>query len=835
LKQTASASNAVNAEATSEAPTRNHLRARPVQLSFFDGGERQKLFAPLDATFQQNKEEPLHNWFPYLEGFGPDFVQSVFANYLPSAKRIIDPFVGSGTTPLVLSSIGVECGYCEANPVMREVTRIKTTVAALNDCDRGVLASRIRALAKDLPDRVKRAKRDESLESNYHACFGKSVFFTDTTFDIVLRLRALADDLQRVDSFLGDALFLATLSKIVICSQLKRAGDVRYKTEEELQKAPTSIVAEIREQLELMALDCLRGQPASVKATLLGFDARSLDAIPSFHADGVITSPPYLNGTNYIRNTKLELWFSRFLKSSDDLRAYRDMVVTAGINDVAGDQNYKPVTESVGAIVAELEKDAYDQRIPRMVAAYFGDMAKVFRGLHRHTTANAVVCIDIGDSRYGGVHVPTHSLLGDVSRTVGFNLVETVKLRTRLSKDKTPLTQELLIFKKATRHKASSRHAESWQNRWQRFKTDLPHQKPPFTKRNWGSPLHSLCSYHGKMKPALAYHLVNTFTEPGDVILDPFSGAGTIPFEAALNGRFAFAMDISQLSFAISQGKLTLARADVIAARLEDLRLWLESNPASEQELQSAKAVKFNGPVDAYFHEKTFQEVVSARKFFAATRDDSPEWAMMMASMLHILHGNRPYALSRRSHPITPFSPTGPATYKSVVKKLQDKLFKSLEETRPESFVPGKCFQTDALQQWPDEIRDLDAVITSPPFFDSTRFYMTNWMRFWFCGWERADFDEQPARFLEQQQKQSLNIYKTLFSIAQTRLKKDGLFILHLGASRKCDMGKELSAIGAEHFEVVDCFNEDVQHCESHGVTDKGTVTGHQYLVLRNR
>jgi DNA modification methylase len=825
----------VNIEATITELPKSNLHVHPFQLSFLDVGQPQSVFAPRDATFRQCKEEPLHNWFPYLEGFGPDFVQSVFRNYLPTAKRIIDPFVGSGTTPLVLSPMGVECGYCEANPVMREIARIKTTVAGLSDKDRASLATRIHVLAQDLADRVKRTEQDEALLSNYHACFGKSVFFLESVFDLVLRLRALIDNLHDGDPFLADALFMATQSKIVICSQLKRAGDVRYKTEKELKKTPASLITEIREQLELMAFDCLQSQPSSVKATLLGFDARSLDTIPSFHADGVITSPPYLNGTNYIRNTKLELWFSRFLKSSEDLRVFRDMVVTAGINDVAGNQDYKPVTESVGAVIAELEKDAYDQRIPRMVAAYFTDMAKVFRGLHRQTTPNAVVCVDIGDSRYGGVHVPTHSLLGDVAQTVGFNLVESVKLRTRLSKDKTPLTQELLIFKKATNNKRLAQRTDSWEARWKRFKTDLPHQQPSFTKRNWGSPLHSLCSYHGKMKPSLAYHLVNTFTEPGDVILDPFSGAGTIPFEAALNGRFAFALDISQLSFAISQGKITLPKADGIKTRLEDLKQWLESNPPSDQELQNAKLVKFNGPIDAYFHEKTFFEVVSARKYFTATRDDSPEWAILLASMLHVLHGNRPYALSRRSHPITPFAPTGPAVYKSVVKKVQDKVFKSLEEARPASFVEGKCFQTDALKEWPDEIANLDAVITSPPFFDSTRFYMTNWMRFWFCGWERADFDEQPAHYLEQQQKKSLNIYKTLFSISQARLKKGGLFVLHLGASRKCDMGKELSAIGSEIFELVDCFNEDVRHCESHGVTDKGTVTGHQYLILRNR
>src|SRR5208282_4822133 len=256
----------MNTVATIAASPKGDLRVRPFQLSFLDVCQPQTLFAPRDATFQQCKGEPLHNWYPYLEGYGPDFVQSVFANYLPSAKRIIDPFVGSGTTPLVLSSIGVECGYCEANPVMREVTRVKTTVAGLSDNDRASLAVRIRVLAQDLADRVKRSKKDEPLASNYHACFGKSVFFSEPVFELVLRLRALTDDLHDGDPFLADALFLATLSKIVICSQLKRAGDVRFKTEQELLKAPTSIIAEIREQLELMSLDCLRSQLSPVKA-----------------------------------------------------------------------------------------------------------------------------------------------------------------------------------------------------------------------------------------------------------------------------------------------------------------------------------------------------------------------------------------------------------------------------------------------------------------------------------------------------------------------------------------------------------------------------------------
>lgn len=813
---------------------KSDIGSAAVQLSFFDDSGPTPRFAPKDATFHQCKQEPLHNWFPYLEGFGPTFVESVLLNYLPSAKRIIDPFVGSGTTSLVLSALGIECGYCEANPVMREVTRIKTTAARMQMANRASLAARIRSLAKDLPMFLADAARDATLANSYRQCFGKSRFFSDSAFDTVLKLRTVVDSLHKEDSFLSDVLSLATLSKIVICSQLKRAGDVRFKTEKELQRSPASIIAEIREHLEIMALDCVRSQVCSADSTLLCFDARTLDTTPSFHADGVITSPPYLNGTNYIRNTKLELWFTRFLTTSSDLRDFRDAVVTSGINDVAGEQDYEPVTKSVKDIVTQLQKDAYDQRIPRMVAAYFADMARVFRGLHRHTTPNAVLCIDIGDSRYGGVNVPTHSLLGDVAKTEGFELAESVTLRKRVSKDQTPLTQELLIFKKASKQKHSSRRSEAWPERWNRFKANLPHQTPPFTKRNWGNPLHSLCSYHGKLKPSIAYHLITTFTEPGQTILDPFSGAGTIPFEAALNGRFAYALDISQLSYAISKGKISSPQLAGINRRVSELSAWLESTRTTAEDIANANLVKFNGPVGAYFHEETFAEILSARKYFASSRDGSPEWALLLASMLHILHGNRPYALSRRSHPITPFAPTGPATYKSLIEKLSDKVYKSIREPRPTSFTEGKCFQTDSLREWPEEVNGIDALITSPPFFDSTRFYMTNWMRFWFCGWDRVDFDKQPASFLEQKQKESLDVYTKLFKIAKPKMKKGGLIVLHLGASRKCDMGKELSALGSQVFDLVDCFDEDVKHCERHGVRDKGTVTGHQYLILRN-
>ncbi|MDM8794981.1 SAM-dependent methyltransferase, partial [Klebsiella pneumoniae] len=93
--------------------------------------------------------------------------------------------------------------------------------------------------------------------------------------------------------------------------------------------------------------------------------------------------------------------------------------------------------------------------------------------------------------------------------------------------------------------------------------------------------------------------------------------------------------------------------------------------------------------------------------------------------------------MSRTSHPITPYAPTGDYVYKNLIEKLWNKINKSLNTEVTDDFVTGHCYQADILSEWPSEIQNLDAIITSPPFFDSTKFYMTNWMRYWFCGWTR--------------------------------------------------------------------------------------------------
>ncbi|WP_094755435.1 hypothetical protein [Acetobacter orientalis] len=404
--------------------------------------------APLDATFRDSNRAPLHSWFPYLEGYSPRFVQSVMREYLPNARRILEPFAGSGTTPIVLGQLGIESAYSEANPAMAFIVQTKLEILSMNLTERCHLSNRINALNKQIPDRILQARADTILCEDYVSTFGSSIYFDPDIFDIILKLRTVIDEILEEDYILGKCLLLAVLAILIPVSRLKRAGDLRFKTPKELAVGSPCIMQMINERLLTQASDITLAVELRVPSIFACDTAADLHKSVDGLWDGVITSPPYLNGTNYIRNARLELWFHRKIRSKSDLRSLRDSVITSGINDVDARTDWKPVTAGTKRIVAELEQKAYDQRIPKMVGGYFRDMKIAMSALTACLRKKGRLCIDIGDSIYAGVHVPTDDLLIEVAEGIGLRTVERVHLRKRISKGGQVVRQQLLVFEK---------------------------------------------------------------------------------------------------------------------------------------------------------------------------------------------------------------------------------------------------------------------------------------------------------------------------------------------------------------------------------------------------
>ena len=69
---------------------------------------------------------------------------------------------------------------------------------------------------------------------------------------------------------------------------------------------------------------------------------------------------------------------------------------------------------------------------------------------------------------------------------------------------------------------------------------------------------HNFYRYPARFSPKLARAAIEAFTEPGDLVLDPFVGGGTTLVEAMVLGRHAIGADISSLATFVSEVKTTL-------------------------------------------------------------------------------------------------------------------------------------------------------------------------------------------------------------------------------------------------------------------------------------
>jgi hypothetical protein len=395
----------------------------------------------LDATFRDSTRAPMHSWFPYLEGYSPRFVERIRHEFLPTARRVIEPFAGTGTTPIVLGHAGIECAFAEANPAMAFVINTKLASLGLAPNRRQAVALRLLSISRGLPNLLRNITGDKQLRAAYHSAFGKSVFFNELALEEVLRLRTLNDSLRAEDENVAACFSLAVLASLIPSSLLERAGDLRYKTDKELARGLPSPCHSVQMRLATQAGDLVHLPALKAKALFAAETAAVLDTVLDSDWDGVITSPPYLNGTNYIRNTRLELWYLRLLHDKNDLRRLRDRVVTSGINDVDAQTRWAPITAGIESVVKELQEKAYDSRIAKMVGGYFNDMSDVLRSLQSRIRGGARICIDIGDSVYAGVHVRTDDLLVELAEDLGFRTVERVHLRRRYSKRGVPVRE----------------------------------------------------------------------------------------------------------------------------------------------------------------------------------------------------------------------------------------------------------------------------------------------------------------------------------------------------------------------------------------------------------
>lgn len=802
----------------------------------------------LGITFRESKTRPIHRWYPYVEGFDADYVQSKIASAKHVVKNLYDPFGGAGTMPLEASKLGIESAFSELNPFMAFVCLTKVNATGWAHKHQDLLKDCSVAFLKKLNSKHFRQTAKTISLSAYHQAFPDRNFFDEVHLRELLAARDLAIQVSTGYAAIRDLLLLAVAANLVHCSHMTRRADLRRRRSDEYKTRVVNTVECISKKVKEIVFDIETAQGLFVPTQHISQDSRL--TLPELYEafDFAITSPPYLNGTNYFRNTKLELWFLGHIESELNLKDFYRRAISGGISNVSKDRPAHETFDEVEAVARVLDREASDLRIPQLVRSYFSDMRQVLSSVWNLLKKNGRFVIDIGDSKFYGVHVPTDLLLAQVAGEVGFEIESNEIIARRHSRDKTPLRQVEITLKKPKNQKIKTAQPPLLAVRTGHeresnlplgealdvFRTKLPYKKDPFAKKSWGHPLHSLCSYQGKLKPAVAHWLVRLFTAQGMTVLDPVGGVGTIGLEAALQRRIAVSNDLSPLAAVVAHAKLSPPTVDETFSALQDLRRKLPQIQLTQDDLDAAD-FGLNAKVKDYFHPATLEEILQARRYFSSKSVVlSKGEVFLKACLLHILHGNRPYALSRTSHSLTPYNPRGCFQYKSLIAKLEERVNR-IQESIPEDFPRSYSFNEDFRSLKKLISQPIDRIITSPPFV-GMRFDRPNWLRLWFCGWKASDFHApQNQQFLERQQMTTLDVYGEFFSVCADLLKAGGLMILHLGGSSKYDMESKLTSLSKDKFNLLSTISECVENIERHGIRDKGTTSTHHFLFFEKR
>ena len=352
---------------------------------------------------------------------------------------------------------------------------------------------------------------------------------------------------------------------------------------------------------------------------------------------------------------------------------------------------------------------------------------------------------------------------------------------------------------------------------------------------NTENSMHQLSPYIGKLKSSIARDLVVSYSEPGDLIVEPFCGAGTIALEAALLGRRVFASDVSSYSRILSLAKLRCP---------ETLSDALKSANAL---LGEAEAI---GPgntdqvpewVRVFFHSQTLAEVVT---FAALCREPGREF--FMACLLGILHHQRPGFLSYPSSHLVPYlrqKKFPPQLYPEMYayRELRPRLLAKIERAYKRGAVLPERNLCRFVQSRIEELSfpgDFDCLITSPPYMNMLDYSRDNRLRLWFID-PKAEIP--PEGSASDQKQNFVSAISTMFQKVELHLnsKKHCVVIVGERISRAksislSDYICETAAKDAPSLRLTRVIKDDIPDVRRARRHYRGTKTEH-ILVFRKR
>ena len=371
------------------------------------------------------------NWRRVKEAFAPELIARAVAETKASLGRpvrtCIDPFAGSGTTPLACQFLGVAPTAIEVNPFLSDLIEAKLT--PIDGQSVGAHLGEILASSNvQDPRSYYRGAPPTFIEPGVK---GRYLF----SHDVASRIAGLLETILDIED-VGLRRFFRVLlgsAAVAVCNATVSGKGRRYrKNWATRQSTPSDLYNIFANSVRAAVYDSLRfARRQTLSFTLIRDDAlQVLETIDGM--DLAVFSPPYPNSFDYTDVYNIELWILRYLESSQDNTHLRMRTLRSHVQikrEISAGDPPAIVRESIERL--RVAEGLWNPWIPEMISAYFSDLTATMIELKRMLTDRGRAYVVLGDSKYSGVNIPVIKGFVNLASELGFDVVCTEALESK--------------------------------------------------------------------------------------------------------------------------------------------------------------------------------------------------------------------------------------------------------------------------------------------------------------------------------------------------------------------------------------------------------------------
>lgn len=394
--------------------------------------------------FGKNKSVYIHRWYPFVEGYSKEFILKIVDEYKMQHKCdsivCLEPFAGSGTTPLELQDMGYLCYSFEVSPFMYDLACCKmetayTTKSFDKYCKQIICYF-------DEPDMYSEKKIKTDFKTLVeHEGIDKWLMNREVRLGVL----DVLEGIQRFHNIKYQRLFKIALASILLeVSNVYRNGKcVSYKDnwKENVNYSRNDVHQIYLNRLNnIFRADILQMETIKSRKKLFSNrkycyqgDCRELIfyKVPDNTINLVITSPPYLNSRDYTDTYMVELKALGYMENLIGVRQLREKTLRSHVQIKWGELETLEIDELKQAL-KEIERyrdKFWNSELLNMIKGYFLDINILFNGLSKKMSPDGMIFFNVANSAYYNVEIEVDMIVCKIAENNGFKVEEIREVR----------------------------------------------------------------------------------------------------------------------------------------------------------------------------------------------------------------------------------------------------------------------------------------------------------------------------------------------------------------------------------------------------------------------